>query len=69
MLLVILFRRLKHTIHQKKIMVVQSLDFKDKVEMQAFLTRDSVQAGNSDIVLVMREDGSAQIVFNDNDIP
>lgn len=53
----------------KKIMIVQPLDLEDQPEGEAFLALDSVQAGIGDRVLVMREGGSARIVFNDNNIP
>ena len=50
-------------------MIVQPLDLEDQPEGEAFLALDSVQAGIGDRVLVMREGGSARIVFNDNNIP
>jgi microcompartment protein CcmK/EutM len=53
----------------KKIMIVQPLDLEDKADGDAFLALDSVQAGVGDRVLVMREGGSAHIVFNNNNIP
>jgi microcompartment protein CcmK/EutM len=53
----------------KKIMIVQPLDLENQAEGEAFLALDSVQAGVGDRVLVMREGGSARIVFDDTDIP
>lgn len=53
----------------KKIMIVQPLDLEDQAEGEAFLALDSVQAGIGDRVLVMREGGSARIVFDNNEIP
>ena len=53
----------------KKIMIVQPLDLEDQAESEAFLALDSVQAGIGERVLVMREGGSARIVFNNNNIP
>ncbi len=53
----------------KKIMIVQPLDLDDQAEGEALLALDSVQAGIGDRVLVMREGGSARIVFNNNNIP
>jgi len=53
----------------KKIMIVQPLNLDNQAEGEAFLALDSVQAGIGDRVLVMREGGSARIVFNNNNIP
>jgi len=53
----------------KKIMIVQPLDLDFQPDGDAFLALDSVQAGTGDRVLVMKEGGSARIVFNNNDIP
>jgi len=53
----------------KKIMIVQPLDLQGKAQGQAFLALDTVQAGIGERVLVMREGGSARIIFEDNKIP
>ena len=53
----------------KKILIVQPLDLEGRPQGEAFLALDTVQAGVNDRVLVMREGGSARIVFNDNEIP
>ena len=53
----------------KKLMIVQPLDLDNKPEGDAFLAIDTVQAGNGDRVLVMREGGSARIIFQDDEIP
>jgi len=53
----------------KKILIVQPLDLEDNPQGEAFLALDAVQAGVGDRVLVMREGGSARIVFDDNEIP
>lgn len=53
----------------KKLMIVQPLDLKDQAEGEAFLAIDTVQAGPGDRVLVMREGGSARIIFQDDEIP
>jgi len=53
----------------KKLMIVQPLNLDDQPEGDAFLAIDTVQAGKGDRVLVMREGGSARIIFQDNDIP
>jgi len=53
----------------KKLMIVQPLDLQDQPEGEAFLAIDTVQAGPGDRVLVMREGGSARIVFQDDEIP
>ena len=53
----------------KKIMIVQPLDLEDQAEGEAFLALDSVQSGIGDRVLVMREGGSARIVFDNSEIP
>jgi len=53
----------------KKILIVQPLDLQGHAQGDAFLALDTVQAGSGDRVLVMREGGSARIVFNDNEIP
>lgn len=53
----------------KKILIVQPLSLEGEDTGQAFLALDSVEAGMGDRVLVMREGGSARIVFNNNAIP
>ncbi len=53
----------------KKIMIVQPLNLDGLAEGDAFLALDTVEAGSGDRVLVMREGGSARIIFNDNEIP
>ena len=53
----------------KKLMIVQPLDLDGQQQGEAFLAIDTVQAGPGDRVLVMREGGSARIVFNDDEIP
>ena len=53
----------------KKILIVQPLDLQGQPQGEAFIALDTVQAGVNDRVLVMREGGSARIVFNDNEIP
>jgi len=50
-------------------MIVQPLDLENVDEGQAFLAIDTVQAGMGDRVLVMREGGSARIIFQDDEIP
>ena len=50
-------------------MIVQPLDLQGKAEGNAFIAIDTVQAGVGDRVLVMREGGSARIIFEDNEIP
>ena len=52
-----------------KLMIVQPLDLDNKPEGDAFLAIDTVQAGSGDRVLVMREGGSARIIFQDDEIP
>ena len=53
----------------KKLMIVQPLDLDNNPEGEAFLAIDTVQAGSGDRVLVMREGGSARIIFQDDEIP
>jgi len=53
----------------KKILIVQPLDLQGVADGDAFLALDTVDAGSGDRVLVMREGGSARIVFNDDEIP
>ena len=53
----------------KKLMIVQPLDLDNNPEGEAFLAIDTVQAGSGDCVLVMREGGSARIIFQDDEIP
>ena len=53
----------------KKILIVQPLALDGTEAGEAFLALDSVQAGTGDRVLVMKEGGSARIVFNNNKIP
>ena len=53
----------------KKLMIVQPLDLQDEAEGNAFIAIDTVQAGIGDRVLVMREGGSARIIFEDKAIP
>lgn len=53
----------------KKILIVQPLDLAGQPKGKAFLALDTVQAGEGDRVLVIREGGSARIIFEDNEIP
>ena len=53
----------------KKKMIVQPLDLDNNPDGKAFLAIDTVQAGVNDRVLVLREGGSARIIFEDNEIP
>jgi len=53
----------------KKILLVQPLDLKGELSGNAILALDTVDAGVGDRVLVMREGGSARIVFDDKEIP
>ena len=53
----------------KKLLIVQPLDLQGNPRGQAFLAVDSVQAGLGDRVLVLREGGSARIIFEDDKIP
>ena len=53
----------------KKLMIVQPLNLDGAKEGDAFLAIDTVQAGMGDRVLVMREGGSARIIFQDDEIP
>lgn len=53
----------------KKILIVQPLDLEGAAQGDAFLALDTVDAGSGDRVLVMREGGSARIIFNDEAIP
>ncbi len=53
----------------KKLLIVQPLDLQGEAEGNAFIAIDTVQAGAGDRVLVMREGGSARIIFEDNEIP
>ncbi|HED11739.1 MAG TPA: hypothetical protein ENJ10_13685 [Caldithrix abyssi] len=53
----------------KKILIVQPVTPEGHNMGEAFLALDSVDAGVGDRVLVMREGGSARIVFNNNHIP
>ena len=53
----------------KKILIVQPLDLDGNPDGHDFLALDTVDAGSGDRVLVMKEGGSARIVFNDKEIP
>jgi microcompartment protein CcmK/EutM len=53
----------------RKIMVVQPLTLEGSPQGSDMLAIDEVDAGIGDLVLVMREGGSARIVFNDKKIP
>jgi len=53
----------------KKIMIVQPLDLDGKPAGKDYLAIDTVSAGKDDKVLVIKEGGSARIVFNDKEIP
>jgi ethanolamine utilization protein EutN len=53
----------------KKILVVQPLDLNMNPKGSDMIALDTVDAGIGDIVLVMKEGGSARIVFNDKKIP
>lgn len=50
-------------------MIVQPLDLEGQPQGDAFLALDTVQAGSGDRVLVLREGGSARIIFDDKEIP
>ena len=52
-----------------KIMVVQPVDLEKKPIGSDLLALDEVSAGIGDLVLVMREGGSARIVFKNKKIP
>jgi len=52
-----------------KILVVQPVDLNQKPIGSDMLAIDEVQAGKGDLVLVMREGGSARIVFNNKKLP
>ncbi len=53
----------------KKLLIVQPLNLDNEPDGEAFLAIDTVQAGKGDRVLVMREGGSARIIFEDENIP
>ncbi|MBD3223975.1 MAG: hypothetical protein GF313_04560 [Caldithrix sp.] len=53
----------------KKILIVQPLNLEGAADGDAFLALDTVQAGVDDRVLVLKEGGSARIIFNDQEIP
>lgn len=52
-----------------KILVVQPLDLERRPVGADFLALDEVDAGINDLVLVMREGGSARIILNNKKIP
>jgi ethanolamine utilization protein EutN len=52
-----------------KIMVVQPVDLNRKPIGGDLLALDEVDAGIGDLVLVMREGGSARIIFENKKIP
>lgn len=53
----------------KKIMVVQPLDPQGREAGESFLSIDTVQAGQGDLVLVMREGGASRIAVRDETAP
>ncbi len=53
----------------KKLMIVQPLNLDGRPQGDAFLALDTVQAGSGDRVLILREGGSARIIFEDKEIP
>ncbi len=55
--------------NSKKILIVQPLDLDGEPQGEAFLALDTVQAGSNDRVLVLKEGGSARIIFDDQEIP
>ncbi len=52
-----------------KILVVQPVDLDRKLIGGDLLALDEVDAGIGDLVLVMREGGSARIIFDNKKIP
>ncbi len=53
----------------KKLLLVQPLNLQDEADGKAIIAVDSVQAGIGDRVLIMREGGSARIIFQNEKIP
>lgn len=58
----------KHLEHNR-LLVVQPVDLDDKAIGSSMVALDVVDAGEGDLVLVMKEGGGARIIFNDPDIP
>ena len=56
-------------LHGHKIMVVQPVDLEKNHIGSDMLALDEVSAGVGDLVLVMREGGSARIVFGQKKLP
>lgn len=52
-----------------KLLVVQQLDLEMKPSAPTIIALDKVDAGIGDLVLVMKEGGSARIVLENNKIP
>lgn len=58
----------KH-LEQNKLLVVQPLDLDQAPKGDDFIALDKAQAGVGDLVLVMKEGGSARITFENDQIP
>ena len=56
-------------LYNQKIMVVQPLDLAMQPQGKDILALDRVDAGIGDLVLVIREGGSAQMVFDNKKMP
>lgn len=52
-----------------KLLVVQPVDLKGNFIGTSMVALDKVDAGETDLVLVMKEGGSARIIFNNKKIP
>ncbi|RME81039.1 MAG: hypothetical protein D6785_09550 [Planctomycetota bacterium] len=56
-------------LEKNKLLLVQPLDLNMNPKGEELVALDVVQAGEGDLVLLMKEGGSARIIFNDPKIP
>ncbi|NUM36755.1 MAG: EutN/CcmL family microcompartment protein [Candidatus Brocadiae bacterium] len=56
-------------LQNNRLLVAQPVDVAGKAIGTSFVAMDVVDAGVGDLVLVMKEGGSARIIFQDNEIP
>ncbi len=56
-------------LEHNRLLVVQPVDVDGKPQGSSMIALDVVDAGEGDLVLMIREGGCARIIFNDPDIP
>lgn len=56
-------------LEHNRLLVVQPVDVDGKPQGSSMIALDAVDAGEGDLVLMIREGGCARMIFNDQDIP